>query len=281
MSIILALASAVAYGTSDFVGGLAARYSRAMSVVLIAYPSSFVIFAMLAPFVGQPVHAVSLLWGAASGVVMALATVWFYSAMAQGPMNVVSPLTAVIATLLPVGFGLFVGERLNGVVLAGVGLAVAAVFLVSRQPRLPYPAVRPFTARIAWLAIGTGVGVSLSFIFTDQIAEGTGLWPLVAARGAASLAIFCAAAGTKQLGFPSRKAGALALVVGGCDVVANAAMLWAFQAGLLSIGSALISLYPAMTIALAMVVLGERTTALQTLGLGLSAAAILTISLAS
>lgn len=279
LSIVLALISAVGYGASDFVGGLASRHSRALSVVLIAYPVSFVIFAVAAPFVGQSIELTSLLWGAASGIVMALATVWFYSAMAHGPMNVVSPLTAVIVTVLPVVVGLFLGEQLSPGSLMGVGLAILAVLLVSREPQLPYPAVRPFTARIAWLTIGTGVGVALSFIFTDQIREGTGLWPLVAARGAAATAIILAAVSSRQLGLPPRKALVLAIMVGGFDVIANGAMLFAFQAGLLSIGSALISLYPAITIALAMVVLREKSSVPQMFGLILSAGAILLISL--
>lgn len=279
VSILLALTSAVAYGASDFVGGLASRYSRAMSVMLIAYPVSFIIFAVAAPFVGQSLELTSLLWGAASGVVMALATAWFYSAMAHGPMNVVSPLTAVIVTVLPVIVGLFLGEQLGTGSFIGVGLAILAVLLVSREPQLPYPATRPFTARIAWLTVGTGVGVALSFIFTDQIPEGTGLWPLVAARGAASLAIVLAVTSSRQLAFPHGKALLLALMVGAFDVIANGAMLFAFQAGLLSIGSALISLYPAITIALAMLFLREKTSFPQVVGLILSAGAILTISL--
>lgn len=279
VSILLALTSAVAYGASDFVGGLASRYSRAMSVMLIAYPISFIIFAVAAPFVGQSLELTSLLWGAASGVVMALATAWFYSAMAHGPMNVVSPLTAVIVTVLPVIVGLFLGEQLGTGSFIGVGLAILAVLLVSREPQLPYPATRPFTARIAWLTVGTGVGVALSFIFTDQIPEGTGLWPLVAARGAASLAIVLAVTSSRQLAFPHGKALLLALMVGAFDVIANGAMLFAFQAGLLSIGSALISLYPAITIALAMLFLREKTSFPQVVGLILSAGAILTISL--
>ncbi|WP_016997390.1 DMT family transporter [Kocuria atrinae] len=279
LSILLALTSAVAYGASDFVGGLASRYSRAMAVVLIAYPVSFIIFAVAAPLVGQSIELTSLLWGAASGVVMALATVWFYSAMAHGPMNVVSPLTAVIVTVLPVLVGLFLGEQLSTGSFIGVGLAIIAVLLVSREPQLPYPATRPFTARIAWLTVGTGVGVALSFIFTDQIPEGTGLWPLVAARGAASMAIVLAAVGSRQLALPPRKALLLALMVGAFDVIANGAMLFAFQAGLLSIGSALISLYPAITIAMAMLFLREKTSFPQVVGLVLSAGAILTISL--
>lgn len=279
VSILLALTSAVAYGASDFVGGLASRYSRAMSVMLVAYPVSFIIFAVAAPFVGQSLELMSLLWGAASGVVMALATAWFYSAMAHGPMNVVSPLTAVIVTVLPVIVGLFLGEQLSTGSFIGVGLAILAVLLVSREPQLPYPATRPFTARIAWLTVGTGVGVALSFIFTDQIPEGTGLWPLVAARGAASLAIVLAVTSSRQLAFPHGKALLLALMVGAFDVIANGAMLFAFQAGLLSIGSALISLYPAITIALAMLFLREKTSFPQVVGLILSAGAILTISL--
>lgn len=66
---------------------------------------------------------------------------------------------------------------------------------------------------------------------------------------------------------------------GAFDVIANGTMPFAFQAGLLSIGSALISPYPAITIAMAMLFLREKTSFPQVVGLVLSASAILTIPL--
>lgn len=278
LSVLLALTSAVAYGASDFVGGLASRYSRAMHVVLIAYPVSAVAIALVAPFVGQYPTGASLLWGAASGVVMALAMLWFYSALADGPMNIVSPLTAVIVSALPVAVGLLFGERPSFISLGGVLLAIVAVLFVSRELKTAEPSARPFTPRIAQLTVGAGTCFALSFVFTGQIEAGNGLWPLLAARVAATVCIAVAALGLRQAALPTRRALPLALVVGALDVVANVTMLYTFQTGLLSIGSALIALYPAVTIALAIVILRERTSQVQLVGLGLAAAAVMAIS---
>ena len=72
-SLLLALTSAVAYGVSDFLGGVASRGVAALRVILVSYPVSAVVIAAIAPFAGGSPSSASLLWGAASGAVMAVA----------------------------------------------------------------------------------------------------------------------------------------------------------------------------------------------------------------
>jgi hypothetical protein len=48
----LALASALGYGVSDFVGGMASRRVAALRVVLVSYPIAMVLLAILASIVG-------------------------------------------------------------------------------------------------------------------------------------------------------------------------------------------------------------------------------------
>ena len=62
------------------------------------------------------------------------------------------------------------------------------------------------------------------------------------------------------------------------DVGANIAMLLALQASLLSLAGVLMSLYPAATVLLAMVVLRERVTRWQALGMVLALAAVAMIA---
>jgi drug/metabolite transporter (DMT)-like permease len=71
----------------------------------------------------------------------------------------------------------------------------------------------------------------------------------------------------------------LALGAALLDVAANITMLLALQSSMLSLAGVLISLYPAATVLLAIVVLRERVTRWQVSGMALAVAAVAMISL--
>ncbi|MEV7769847.1 DMT family transporter [Microbacterium sp. Kw_RZR3] len=279
--VLWALVSSGAFGLSDFVGGAASRRAPALQIVLISYPVSAALIVLLACIVGGEPTLESLVWGAASGAVMAAAMWSFYWALAHGPMSVVSPLTAVIVTILPVSVGILQGERNSVVAMVGVAVAIVAVLLVSKEPRRTESDGRRMTLRILLVTAAAGFAFGFSFIFTGQIASGTGLWPLVAARSTATVVILAAAVASRQVRPPRGIALAGAVTVGALDVVANTAMLFAFQEGTLSLGSAVIALYPAVTVILAICILRERVAWWQTLGLVLAAASVFVISINS
>lgn len=280
-SVIWALLSSVAYGLSDFVGGAASRRAPALQVVLLSYPVSAVLMALLAFLVPATPTMSSLLWGAASGAVMCLAMWSFYAALAMGPMSLVSPLTALFVTVIPATTGILLGERPSILALIGMTAAAIAVVLVSQEPNSRKGSHTPVTRQAIGATVVAGVAFSLSFIFTGQIATGTGLWPLLAGRTTATILILTIALILRKIGAPQGIALIGAVSVGALDVVANTSMLFAFQNGPLSLGSAIIALYPAVTVALAMATLGERVTAQQGVGLCLAALAVTTIGLNS
>jgi len=70
----------------------------------------------------------------------------------------------------------------------------------------------------------------------------------------------------------------LALLAALLDTAANIAMLLALHASLLSLAGVLMSLYPAATVLLAIVVLGERVTRWQVVGMVLALAAVAMIA---
>ncbi|TFD57893.1 DMT family transporter [Cryobacterium sp. Hh38] len=284
IGVVLALVSAAAYGMSDFLGGIASRQVAALRVVLLSYPISALIIAVAAAFVGGEFSWRSMLFGAASGVVMALAMWWFYIALAEGPMSVVSPLTAVIVAGIPVIVGVLIGERPSGISYAGIALAIVAVITVSREPKgvedhtVSGANAPRFTRRVAWFTVGSGVCFALSFIFTNEIEVGTGLWPLVVARTVASVIVIAVATGTRQLGRPPLTILGLAVLVATLDVIATITLLYALQGGLLSLVSVLVALYPAVTVLLAVLVLKERVGGWQVAGMGLALAAVAAIA---
>lgn len=274
-ALVLSVVAAVGYGVSDFVGGVASRRVHALRIVLLSYPLSVLAIGLAAPLAGGSPTAPSIGWGAASGLLAGLAVLWFYLALAEGPMSVVSPLTALLVAGLPLGFAMLAGERPGRVALLGAVLAVVAVVLVSRGERaaVDETPVADFTRRVAWLTVGSGVAFAGYFVLLGQVEAGTGLWPLLASRVGASLVVVLAALPGRHR--PASGAAArLAVVAAALDVLANLAFFLALQAGLLSLVSVVTALYPAATVLLARVVLGERTGRGQQAGLVLAALAV-------
>jgi drug/metabolite transporter (DMT)-like permease len=269
-AVLLALLAAAGYGVSDFVGGVAARRVAALRVVLVSYPLSVLLVGAVAPLVGGRVELGSMLWGLAAGATAGLAVWWFYLALATGPMSVVSPLTAVLVAGLPLLYAVARGERPGQLALVGAGLALVAVVLVSREA----PSALPFTRRVALLTVGSGVAFAVYFVLLAQVDTGTGLWPLLASRVGAAAVVLVAAVVAGQLRAPRGVPLRLALLAGVLDVVANTAFLFAVQGGLLSLVSVITALYPAATVLLAAVVLGERTGRVQQVGMALAAVAV-------
>lgn len=272
---MLSLIAALGYGISDFVGGLAARRTAVLRVVMLSYPVGLAGMLAIAPLAGGTVTARSLLVGAAAGLVSGCAIVWFYMALAAGPMSVVSPLTSLLVAGLPLGVGILWGERPGPLALVGAALAVVAVVLVSRVDESS--PVR-FAPKVAWLTLGSGAAFAIYFVLLDQVGAHTGLWPLVASRASASALILVAGlvAGHRRppTGVPMR----LALAAAALDILANVTFLYALRAGMLAIVSVLTSLYPAGTVLLARLVLKERTGVLQRAGLVLAAVAVVLIA---
>ncbi|APE38663.1 EamA family transporter [Nocardia mangyaensis] len=276
--------AAAGYGVSDFFGGVAARRVTALRVVVVSYPFSVLLVLLIAPLVGGHADTASMMWGLAAGVASGLAVWWFYAALADGPMSVVSPVTAVLVAGIPVIAGLFLGERPGPLAVAGIALALIAVVLVSREA--PDKTTEEiiggrelrFTRRVALLTVGSGAAFGFAFYFLHATSPSAGLWPLLGQRAAATAVVWTSALAAGQFrglhGEPLR----LALAIGVLDVIANAALLYAFHGGLLSVVSVIGSLYPAATVLLAMVLLGERIGGMQKVGMALVLTAVAMIA---
>ena len=236
----------------------------------MSYPIAMVLLAGLAAIVGGEISRGAILWGGLCGVSQAFGVWWFYAALGSGPISVVSPLTAVLVAGIPVGVGVAMGERPGLIAAVGVVLALVAVVLVSREARDEDVKPHKFTARVAWLTVGSGLAFGLNFVLIHQAPVEARLWPLLFARMSASVLVFVVAALSGNLRPPTGTPLRLAVLAAVLDTGANVAMLLALQASLLSLASVLMSLYPAATVLLAMVVLRERVTRWQLVGMVLA-----------
>ena len=274
----LALLSGLSYGVSDFIGGIASRRVAALRVVLVSYPVAMVILAAVAAVVGGHISAGAIVWGALCGVAQAFGVWWFYAALAAGPISVVSPLTAVLVAAIPVVAGVALGERPGLAAVVGVLVALVAVVLVSRDATDEDVSPHRFTHKVAWLTVGSGIAFGLNFVVIRQAPADAALWPLVFARMSATVLVIAVAAASGNLRVPRGQPVRLGVAAGLLDTFANVCMILALRASLLSLAGVLISLYPAATVVLAMVLLGERVTRTQRVGMVLAGASVAMIA---
>ena len=277
MAVLLALVSALVYGTADFCGGLAARRAPAQAVVAASQAVGLGLLVVLLPWLGGAASAADFAWAAAAGIAGAMGLVLFYRSLATGVMSVVAPVTALCAAAVPVLFGLAGGERLGLLAAAGIALALVAVVLVSAEEGLSgLRRVRPGALGVPLLA---GVGFGLFFVLLDRTSPDSGITPLLATRGTAVvLLVLLALAGRRSLRVP-RPALPMVVLGGALDVTGNALYLLATQQpGPLAVLGVLASLYPVSTVVLAQVVLRERLVPAQAAGLGAAALAVVLIT---
>jgi drug/metabolite transporter (DMT)-like permease len=270
-ALTFALVSSLAYGAADFLGGLAARGAHVLRVIAIAAPASLLVELLLWPAVGASFPVGAVTWGAASGVASAAAFALLYRTLAIGPMSVLSPVTALVSAALPVSVGLIGGERLSGLALAGMTVALLAVALVSGGGGTR--SSRPTRTAMA-LAVGAGAAIALQLVCLDQAPDDSGIAPLIIGRTVSTVVVLCAAFSLRArlgAGRPSLAASATAGVL---DSLANFAFLLAVREGDLAVVAVITALYPAGTVLLARVLLAERIATTQLAGLGLAAVAV-------
>ena len=276
MAVLFALLAAAAYAVSDFVGGLASRRIPAITVLMASYPIGTVLIAAALPVYGGPISAGTLAWSLSGGAAGLVGVALLYYALGQAPMNVISPVTAVMTAVVPIVAGVLQGERPRLLAWVGIVLGLVAVTLITRQPAdHPHGPIgwRPLT-----MAVLSGVGFGAYFICLARTDEDSGLWPVVLSRTMAVLLVVPLAAALAGFVRIPRPVLALAAVAGILDAVANLAFLLASRHGLLSLSSVITALYPAGTVLLAVLILKERTGAVQRVGLGVAAAAVVLLT---
>lgn len=274
--ILLAVASAVAYGTADFLGGTASRKANVFTVVAISAPASLAVEALVLPFLGACWSAGSVGWGALSGVASAFAFALLYHALSIGPMVVMAPITAIVSAALPVMVGLAEGEHLSAAQAAGLPVAVSAIMLVTVERSVSVASVRPRAIAVACLA---GAAIATQLITLDQAPHDSGVAPLLAGRAVSSLLVLGTAVAIRRRIDPGRPPVKIAAAAGTLDSLANLLFLLAARSGLLSVSAVIVALYPAATIVLARVVLTERISRTQWFGLATAAAGVALLAL--
>src|SRR6266571_4393761 len=241
-TVIFGLAASLCWGSGDFSGGLASRRANASSVVTAAYAVGFVLLVALALIWREPFPApLDIVWGGLAGLAGAIGLISFYSALSIGRMGITAPVSAVLTATIPVLFSTFTEGLPNLLRLAGCGFGCF-------------------------------------FILISRVSHDSTFWPLAVARFSSVLFLLVVGGIRRQPVLPRMTAVPLVLIAGVLDAIGNAFFVLAAHAGRLDVAAVLSSLYPAATVLLAALVLRERATRIQAVGILLALVAVPLIS---
>lgn len=273
MGALLALASALSYGLSDFLGGILSRRSGFARVALLGQVGGLVAAAVAAPLVsaGEP-RLTDLAWGALSGVGTGIGMTFLFRGMGRGALSVVVPVSAVGGVALPVLVSITVfGERPAPMTWAGIVLALPALWLVAGGTS--------GTRRALGDGMIAGFGIAVQYLALAQASPSSGIWPVAAGRITAVAVVALVVLrltprSDSTTGAARHDLGGL--LAGALAALALVCYLFATRTQFLAVAVVLSSLYPIVPVLLGITVLRERLRWTQTIGLaGALAASVL------
>jgi drug/metabolite transporter (DMT)-like permease len=275
LALLFGLGSAASWGAGDFSGGLATKHNDVFMVVIISQVAGTLPLVAFTLLWGGAWPSVShLLLGAIGGLFGMAGLLALYRSLSEGRMGVVAPVTSVAAAVLPMLLGSFWDGLPTFLEIAGILVAIVAVWLLSRtEPD------QPFSFDGLGLPIMAGSAFGLYFVFIDLAAVEMVLWPLVAARLASMgiLLVFLAIGPRRRM--PPTRQFPLLIMAGILDTAGNIFFALATQIGRLDIAAVLASFYPGTTAFLAWIVLKERLNRTQWMGVSAALTALVLIAL--
>lgn len=307
MAALLAIASATTFGFADFLGGLASRRAHVLVVAALSQCAGLIVLVIVLPLSGVAPTATALWFGGIAGLAGAGGLVFYFRALAIGPMGVTAPVAAVVGAGLPIGVGVALGERPGPMAVVGIVVGVVAVALASRpaadqddethdvamlDPNAigsandgPAPSSSSAATQDAdsglkaglIAAVVAGLAFGVFFVTLAGAPNDGGLWPLLGAR-IAGLALLAGLLGRRRPAVPDGRSVAIGMVSGLLDMTANVLFLLATQSGMLVLVAVLSSLYPVGVVLLARTVLGERLAPMQWVGVGAAIGATVLIA---
>ena len=275
LAMAYALAAAASWGAADFSGGFATKRHNVYSVILVAHVVSGILLFALALVVGEPISSwYDLFLGALAGLFNVCGLMALYSGLASGRMGIVAPVAGVVTAAFPIGVGLFLEGLPSIVQLMGFAVGLIAVWLLSGAG-----SHATIESRELALPVLAGLGLALFYIIIDQVSQDAILWPLVAGRMVSVTFLLFLLTITRQWDRPATNQLPIITLAGIFDIGGKGFFVLATQTGRLDIASLLSSLYPAMTVLLAWLILKERLIGQQWVGVIVMIVALVLIAL--
>lgn len=262
MGVIFGLLSAAVWGSGDFCGGLATRRNHQFQVLIFTSISGLAVMLLFAALFGETFPDFpNLIKAVIAGISGSLGLAALYRGLSIGSAASVAPTSAVIGAILPVGYGLLSTGAPPTHRLIGFFLAFLGIWLVARSTSQAVPESR----RGFVLGCLAGVGFGGFFILIAQVEGNKVFTPLVVTR-CVMFAMALILLRTNRLPLPGWRENPVAWLAGVLDAGGNVFYLLARQYTRIDIAAVLSSLYPMFTVLLSSLLLREKVSPSQSLG---------------
>ena len=268
---VYSVAAVFLWGAADFAGGYGSRRANAFVLTAFSHVCAFVL--MLAIAFGQ--HAAfpsrtSVFWAVLAGAVGGFSLAIFYRALATGQMGLTAPIAALIGAAIPTLADIAMEGAPRRWTIAGFVLALVAIWLITRpeQPAEEDVAQSDVSGHTKGVGLAALAGVGFAgFYLCIHQTSGSPAWIAAVSRIGSLTANAVAVAATRAPLALDRPRAALGMLAGFMDISASALFIFASQRGRLDEAVVITSLYPAVTVLLARVILKEHFSRWKFVGL--------------
>jgi drug/metabolite transporter (DMT)-like permease len=262
------MAAVAAWGTSDFLGGYFTRRANAFVFTAVVNLGGLFLVGTLAlashaPFPAQ--HAIA--WALAGGVSGGASLAIFYRALSSGRMGLAAPVAAVLGAAVPTIFSIFTEGFPGRIAIVGFLLAVVGLWLITRTGDGSSP-------EGIGLAVFAGIGFAGFYLCIRQAGAASPFWLASLTRTGGLVVTGLIVLLQKSVRDITRVGVGWGVVTGGIDSLGTILFVLASQSGRLDEAVVISSLYPAVTVLLARLVLKEHFTRWRFVGLLAALAAV-------
>jgi drug/metabolite transporter (DMT)-like permease len=282
MGILLGLATALSWGSADLFARFATRRIGTFRTMLYMQMCGFCLLTLVMPRLGGWGHLFDgsgwrpWAWGILAGVLNTSSTLALYRSFEIGKLSIVAPISASYPVLTMLLSALS-GERLTPLRLFGLVLTIAGVILVARGEQSPDD-VNPIDGAtnpgkkhlgVGW-ALFSALGFGIMFWLlglrvVPLVGSASSVW-IIRLTSVLTTALVMLFAGQSGV-LPLRRDMPLLVGVGMLDTCAYVFNNYGMVLEQTSVVSVLASLYGAVTVALAALLLREKVAASQWLGI--------------
>lgn len=260
------------WGAADFAGGYGSRRANAFVLTAFSHVCAFALMFAIAFAQGGPLPSnASMAWAFVAGSVGGFALAIFYRALASGQMGLTAPIAALLGAAIPTLADIAMEGAPSRWTIAGFALAIVAIWLITRpEPKGEGDGGRPAGVGAAALA---GVGFATFYLCIHQ-AHGSPTWIAVVSRVGSFTSTAIAVVIVRAPLALDRASAGFGVIAGCFDILASALFIYANQHGRLDEAVVITSLYPAVTVLLARIVLKEHFSRWRFVGLLAALAAV-------
>jgi drug/metabolite transporter (DMT)-like permease len=286
VGIALGLGAALSWGLADYVAALSSRRAGALRVVLGFHLVATALLAIAVFGSGDGISDVSggdLAWFAFVGALGWLSYIAFYRALAIGPISIVSPIVSAYAAVTVICAVLISNERLAGGEALAVAVVLLGVVLASSDLR-QVRTIERLAALGLVLALATAVLIG-SFVFGVAYFSDEYGWlvPIFLGRALSTVFILGTAIQAGEWRFPTQSRTLIAMIafIAVVDTVGYVAFNFGVRHADTSIVATAAAPYSVVPIAAGVLLIHERPSRAQWLGIALVIAGLVLLGLVS